>query len=56
MAQYELKKHQSVNWKSIIAGNKLTQEIKVHTVIAAIIAEHSDIEIAQFLKVAILCF
>ena len=35
-----------------MADNKLTQEIKRQVVIVAIIAEHNDLQIAQFLKVA----
>ena len=35
-----------------MADNKLTQEMKRHAVIVALQAEHSNLQIAQFLKVA----
>ena len=35
-----------------MADNKLTHEMKRHAVIVAIMAQHTDLQIAQFLKVA----
>ena len=39
-----------------MTDNKLTQKMKRQAVIIAIIAEHNDLQIAQFLKKALFLF